>query len=252
MTATIEKLADSFWNIRDDFKVLKVLNVGTQMSLAQLQTGRFVLLDSVALNGPAKQEVLDKTDGGRGIEAILNLHPFHTVHVAAVANAFPDARLYGTRRHVAREPSLRWESTHTEDAELAELFKEDFEFTVPRGVDFIPTNENLHFSSVLAFHRASQTLHVDDTLGFSRLPLLSGLRFHPTLGDVLQRRSGAAGEFRSWSAELVELCGRTNHLCTAHMRARPGEEIEQHLVERVNEAVNLVEKTLAKHEARHR
>ena len=32
------------------------------------------------------------------------------------------------------------------------------------GVDFISDREVIHFSSVLALHRNSNTLHVDDTL----------------------------------------------------------------------------------------
>lgn len=251
MTAVIEEISDSFWNIRGSFKVLGVLDVGTQMSLAQLGSGGFVLLDSYTLSGKALRQVLTKTVGGRRIEAILNLHPFHTVHTRAVAEAFPEAKLYGTRRHVERAPDLRWEEIHTEDPALADVFGEDFVFSVPRGVDFIPENQNLHFASVLAFHKASQTLHVDDTLGFSGLPLIGGLQLHPSLGSVLQKRRGAVAEFRAWLNELIELCQETEHLCTAHMKTRPGPEIERDLVKLVMKASALVEKKLTRHETRY-
>jgi hypothetical protein len=251
MTVMIDQLADSFWNIRGSFKVLGLLDVGSQMSLAGLSSGGFVLLDSYPLTGEVMQAVLKKTEGGRLIKAILNLHPFHTVHVRAVAEVFPAAKLYGTRRHVARAPDLRWEKIHTEDPELSDVFGEDFVFSVPRGVDFIPRNESLHFASVLAFHKVSKTLHVDDTLGFSELPLVGGLQLHPSLGSVLQKRPGAVAEFRAWLTELVELCQTTEHLCTAHMKKRPGAEVERELVKRIREASNRVERKLTSHEKRY-
>jgi hypothetical protein len=43
------------------------------------------------------------------------------------------------------------------------------------SVDFISDNENHNFSSVLAYHLASKTLHVDDTLILLRLPGLRGV-----------------------------------------------------------------------------
>ncbi len=253
MTAHIEKIADSFWNIRGTFKVLGVLDVGSQMSLAQLSTGGFVLLDSYTLGGDVKREVFERTSGGKDVEAILNLHPFHTVHVRAVAEMFPNARLYGTRRHVQRAPELRWEKTHTNDPELQEAFAEDFEFSVPRGVEFIPKNETLHFSSVLAYHRASRALHVDDTLGFAppSLPLLGGVRFHPSLSSVLEKRAGAAQEFRAWAGELSSLCEKTEHLCPAHMKKRPPPDVEKDLARHVREALRLVDKTLVRHQKRY-
>lgn len=251
MTLVIEELTDSFWNIRGSFKVLGLLDVGSQMSLAGLGSGGFVLLDSYPLTAEAMQQVLKKTEGGRLVKAILNLHPFHTVHVRTVADAFPGAKLYGTRRHVARAPDLRWEKIHTEDPELSDVFGEDFVFSVPRGVDFIPQNETLHFASVLAFHKASRTLHVDDTLGYSGLPLVGGLQLHPSLGSVLQKRPGAVAEFRAWLSELAALCQKTEHLCTAHMKKRPGKEIERDLVNLTRKAAARVERKLQLHEERY-
>jgi hypothetical protein len=53
-------------------------------------------------------------------------------------------------------PDLPWEKTRTEQIRLHEMFEENFEFSIPRGVDFISANENVDFSSVLALHRASR------------------------------------------------------------------------------------------------
>lgn len=249
MADSIVEIADDFWNIRGSFKLAKLLDVGTQMSLVRRPSGRFVLLDSYGIAGEVLERVLARTEGGHAIEAILNLHPFHTVHVEALARRFPDARLYGTRRHVARAPQLAWQAIHSEDPELAELFPE-LDFTVPPGVDFIPSDENLHFASVLAFHPASRTLHVDDTLMHVPLPLLGGVVFHPTLAKVLQPRAGAAAEFRTWASELVERCRSVEHLCTAHARRLPPPPHDGSYASAVQRALTNVDAKLRAHERR--
>ena len=81
---------------------------------------------------------------------------------------FPEARLYGTQRHPDRFPELHWEEVRSEDEELHEWYCDDLDFTIPRGVDLIAANEDVHFASVLAYHRASGTIHVDDPLGAAR------------------------------------------------------------------------------------
>ena len=110
------------------------------------------------------------------------------------------------------------------------MFEEDFEFSVPRGVDFISANENVHFSSVLVLHRASQTIHVDDTLMYSRLPLpvrMLGypdiLFFHPTLVQALKKRKGAGQDFRDWAEELADCWRDAENLCAAHTAVLAGE-----------------------------
>ncbi|HHO53528.1 MAG TPA: hypothetical protein ENK18_22325 [Deltaproteobacteria bacterium] len=251
MADRLVEIADGFWNIRGSFKIAGLIDIGTQASLIRLASGGFALLDAYALQGEVAREVMERTDQGRGIEAILNLHPFHTVHVRAIAQQLPGARLYGTVRHVARAPELRWEALHTEDEALHELFAEDLAFTVPRGVDFVSDNEKLHFSSVLALHRASRTLHVDDTLTWVGLPLVGGLSFHPTLRSVLQPRPGAVAEFRAWAGELITLCEGVEQLCTAHTRSLPPpSSAGVSAAERVQRALQRVGKVLDAHERR--
>lgn len=242
-------IADGFWNIRGSFKVAGLLDVGTQASLVRLGGGDFVLLDSYKLTGKVAQEVFAITEGGRLVRAILNLHPFHTTHCAAMAQQFPSALLYGTRRHKAQAPALRWQTENTEDEAMHALFADDFTFTVPRGVEFAPKNERSHFSSVLALHKATGTLHVDDTLSWSKLPFMRGLKFHPTLRFALQKRAGAAAEFRAWAEELSASCGSVRHLCTAHMRALP--DATPSVAERVRAALTEVSPLLDKHAQRY-
>lgn len=228
------------------------MEIGTQTSLARLRSGGFVLLDAYTLEGEVRRRVLELTQQGKAVEAILNLHPFHTVHVERVAAQFPHARLYGTARHHQRLPSLSWEPQRSEDPALHELFAEDFVFSVPRGVDFIPENEKLHFASVLALHRASGALHVDDTLTWTPLPLVGGLSFHPTLRWTLQKRPGAAAEFSAWAQELVELCGQARHLCTAHNKPLPPQAAQGASIQgRVRGAVKAVQKIVDGHQRRY-
>jgi len=200
MRPHIIRLTDDFWNIRGSFKIGGVVDIGTQASLVRRSNGAFVFLDSCGLSGAVEREVLERTNGGKDVEAILNLHPFHTVYTRKMHQRFPNARLYGTKRHVSRFPELRWEGKRTDEPELHTMFAEDFEFSVPRGVDFISPNEKVHFSSVLALHRASKSIHVDDTLTYVRFPpvvralgLHDLLSLHPTLGQALEKRAGAPG-----------------------------------------------------------
>ena len=219
----IFQIADNFWNIRGSFKVGFVIDIATQVSLVKLKNGKFVFLDSYTLTPEVRDEVNLLTDGGKKVAAILNLHPFHTVHVENMHAMFPNANLYGTSRHVARFPELPWQPQLTEESALHALFKQDFEFSVPQGVDFISANENIHFASVLVFHLSSKTIHVDDSYMYIRVKVPTGsielpaaLSFHPTLAAALQKRPGAAQEFRQWAQQLPERWSAAENLCAAH------------------------------------
>ncbi len=249
MADKLIEISDDFWNLRGSFRLFGLINVGTQASLVRLRSGRYVLLDSYTLTGSTKQAVLERTDGGRALEAVLNLHPFHTVHVQKIADMFPDAQLFGTERHHRRFPNLRWQQPRCESQAFAERFADDFDFMVPRGVHFIPDDENLHFASVLAFHRASQTLHVDDTLNWLPLPWGGRLAFHPTLKSVIERRAGAVDEFRTWAEALISRCESVRSVCTAHAgHASLVNEPDGAIASRVRGAYKRIEKVLAAHE----
>lgn len=243
-------IADGFWNIRGTFRVFGLIDIGTQASLARLSSGGFVLLDSYTLTADVEAEVRRLTDDGRSVEAIVNLHPFHTVHVEAMARAFPGARLYGTERHASLYPGLPWQPERTETNAFARIFAQDFDFTVPPGVAFVPSNENLHFASVLAVHEASGTLHVDDTLSWWPIPFAARLGFHPTLGKVLERRAGAVAEFRSWAERLIERSADIEQVCTAHARRAPLQGARE-VQEQLRGAYARIQSTLDRHEARY-
>lgn len=249
MTDQLIKIADGFWNIRGSFKLAGLIELGTQASLVQLRSGDFVMLDSYALEGEVERQVRALTDQGRAVRAILNLHPFHTVYVPRMAEQFPNAQLYGTSRHKQRAAALRWERMHVDDPALHAQFADDFSFTVPSGVDLVPSNSSIHFASVLALHKASGTLHVDDTLSWSSLPWVGGLKFHPTLRFALQKRAGAAAEFRAWAEQLVVTCDHVHHICTAHTKKLPS--ADRSPSERVRAALRDVSSMLDAHARRY-
>ena len=231
MPTSILRVTDDFLNIRGSFKIGGLVDIGTQASLVRLANGKFVFLDSLTVSNQVQREIDALTNKGKDVEAILNLHPFHTLHVRAMHKRYPRAKLYGTARHLAQFPDLPWQKTRTEQPRLHTMFKKDFEFSVPRGVDFISANENVHFSSVLVLHRASQTIHVDDTLIYTRLPMpmrMLGypdvLLFHPTLCMALEKRKGAGQDFHGWAKELARRWRKAENLCAAHTAALTAQE----------------------------
>lgn len=255
----IVEVGPGFWSIRGEFRVAGLLNVGTQAALVELSDGRFVMLDSYTLSGDVLTEVERLTGGPDRVAAILNLHPFHTVHCRAMHEQFPSAKLYGTARHKRRFPDLPWEALSTEDPTLWPGFAPDLDFTVPRGVDFIPDNEKLHFASVMAYHRPSGTIHVDDTFNAmppGRIGRALGRRlrisFHPTLPKVLEARPGAAAEFRSWADTLINTWGAADRLCAAHDAVLDAEDLgADEFAPLMRDALARVEPDLAAHEAQH-
>lgn len=253
----IIEVADGFWNLRGSFKI-GPLDIGTQASLVRRPGGTFVLLDACAFDEPTRAWLDERTRGGERLEAVIHLHPFHTLHVAAAHELFPRAHLYGTARHVARLAALPWQPLRTEDPAFHRLYADDFDFMVPRGVDFIADDPKLHFSSVLAFHKPTRTLHVDDTLLYMKLPWLLRpfgrdlTRLHPTLRKVLERRPGAAGAFRAWAAELVERTRDVENLCAAHSAVLLGRDNRgASIASRIERAVQRAEGVLRAHERKH-
>ena len=251
-SAVIEHLADNFWNIRGDFKISHVINIGTQMSLVQRPGGGFVLLDCYEMEASDQDELMALTDGGARIEAVLNVHPFHTVHCKFIQQILPDARLIGTRRHHRKLPDLRWDPALIEDETTQQEFADIFDFSIPAGVDFIPEDESVHVSSVMVRHRESGIIHVDDTLMFLNLPglvekLLPGprLRFHPKLAEGLEKRAGAADDYIAWAKALARDWADTKIVCAAHKGII--HLTDETFAEAIGEALEQVSRTLDEH-----
>jgi hypothetical protein len=258
MSEQILKITDDFWNIRGDFKLGGFLNIGTHCSLVRRRNGKYVLLDTYTLPAEIKAIIDAKTNNGNDIEAIINLHPFHTIHVAGVHKHYPNAKLYGTRRHHEKLHDLPWQPELIESDECTALFADDIEFSIPAGVDFISRNEKVHFSSVMAYHRASKTIHVDDTLNYLVLPGLLGklkkpeIAFHFTLSKALVKRAGAAEDFRIWVKRLAREWVDAENLCAAHSATVLGSKNRSASIPQgLMFALQSIEKTLQKHERKY-
>lgn len=255
MSSKILQIADNFWNIRGSFKIAGFVDIGTHASLVKRKNGKFIFLDSYTFSGDTQRKIDELTDDGNDVEAVLNLHPFHTIHVSKMHERYPDAKHYGTARHLEKFPELDWQKLRTEDPELHTRFASNFDFSIPRGVDFISDDENVHFSSVLVYHRSSRTIHVDDTLTYIRLPLLmrffglpDAVSFHPTLSKVLEQRTGAADEFRQWAEELADNWSAADNLCAAHTASLIApEEGKATIRDRILKALDKVQSKLETH-----
>lgn len=252
----MEQLAENFWNFRGSFRIAKIIDVGTHMSLVRRANGRFLLLDSYEVTSGDRSDLLRLTDNGTAIETIVNVHPFHTLHCRAVHELAPHARLIGTRRHREQAPRLPWQDGAIEDAATQAEFADDLDFSVPDGVDLVTPDDSVHAGSVMVRHRESGIVHVDDTINVLAAPgplgkvlPQSSLKFHPMLGKALQKRAGAAGDFARWARGIAGDWADTPIVCAAHSAIRRLPERTWN--EEVLDALSDVEGTLEKHRTKY-
>ncbi len=219
MSDKIIDLGTGFWNIRGTFRLGGVLNIGTQCSLVKLASGRFVFLDSYTLTDDVRAQVMALTNNGQDVEAVLNLHPFHTVHCAQMAKDFPQATFYGSSRHQKKVPEVQWADDLVESDAVAERYPE-LKFSLSQGVHYIAPNEMIHAGSLLAFHPASKSLHVDDTFMSPPTKLLEAvlpeLLLHPTTKKALKNEPNAGKEYCDWASNLADDRRDVRNFCAAH------------------------------------
>ncbi|KAA0929390.1 hypothetical protein FQ082_01300 [Psychrobacter sp. ANT_H56B] len=219
MSDKIIDLGAGFWNIRGTFRLGGVLNIGTQCSLVKLASGRFVFLDSYTLTDDVQAQVMALTNNGQDVEAVLNLHPFHTVHCAQMAKDFPQATFYGSSRHHKKVPEVQWADDLVESDVVAERYPE-LKFSLSQGVHYIAPNEMIHAGSLLAFHPASKSLHVDDTFMSPPTKLLEAvlpeLLLHPTTKKALKNEPNAGKEYCDWASNLADDWRDVRNFCAAH------------------------------------
>lgn len=253
----MQQLAKDFWNIRAPQRVAGIINVGTHMSVVRRPNGRFVVVDGAPLGKSQREALLQLTAGGSEVEAVVHVHPFHTLHVEATHRLFPSALLYGTLRHRHVAPSLPWAEAPVELWDHVHHPLQDvFDLSVPDGVDFVCLDERVHVASVLVRHRASAIVHVDDTLNVMAAPGVlgrvlpqSGLRMHPMLGRALGAHAGAADAYACWARGLAADWADTRIVCAAHSAVR---ELEPGGFSReVLHALERVQRTLDRHRKRH-
>jgi len=223
----MEKLADTLWNIRGVFRVVGVLNIGTHMSVVKRDNGKFVVLDGCELDDAQREALLALTGNGEKVEAVMHVHPFHTLHVEATHQLFPKATLYGTARHRQKAPSLPWADAPVEDWGDDHPLADTFNLSVPEGVHFVSADERVHVASVLVRHRQSGIVHVDDTFNvmaasgtLGKILPQSSLRMHPMLSRALKQEPGAADAYAGWARWLASAWSKTSIVCAAHSAVR--------------------------------
>ena len=248
MTDKIIDLGSGFWNIRGTFRIGGVLNIGTQCSLVKLASGRFIFLDSYALTGDVRDEVMALTNNGQDVEAVLNVHPFHTVSCAQMAKDFPQAIMYGSSRHHKKMPEIKWAEDLVESEAVAQRYPE-LKFSLSEGVHYISPNEMIHAGSLLAYHPASQSLHVDDTFMSPPMKLLEAvlpeLILHPTTKKALTNEPNAGAHYCDWATNLASEWRDVRNFCAAHsylVRFKEG-EFEKALLKAIDKARPKLEKS---------
>lgn len=230
MAHTLIDLGQGFWNIRGKLRMGGLIDVGTHCSLIQLDHDRFIFLDSYELSGDVRDQVMALTQQGQAVEAILNLHPFHTLHCEAMVRDFPQAKLYGSVRHQQKLPHLPWSPDRVE-SELVAARYPALEFSLTQGIEYISSKPGVHAGSLLAYHPASKSLHVDDT--FAAPPqggllekLLPEIFISPATRKALTSEVNAAEMYCHWVTQLADQWQATEHFCAAHsdlVQFKPGE-----------------------------
>lgn len=249
-------LADGFWNLRGIHRLAGLIDIGTQMSVVRRPSGRFVIIDGIALDDGQRDALLALTDGGAQVDAVVHVHPFHTLHVETIHRLLPHATLYGTARHREKWPALPWAGPPVETWGSRHRLADVFALSVPAGLDFVSADDDVHVASVLVRHKASGIVHVDDTLNVFAAPGVLGavlpqsaLKMHPRLAKALKPEPGAADAYARWARSLARRWADTPAVCAAHSAVRPlapggfREEVEAALAD--------VEGTLARHRTKY-
>lgn len=219
MEDKVYDLGAGFWSIRGSFIKNGILDIGVQCALVKLSSGRFIFLDSYTLTDDVRAQVMALTNDGKDVEAVLNVHPFHTVHCEQMAKDFPQATFYGSRRHPKQAPNVQWSNDLVESDAVAERYPE-LEFSLPKGIYYIAPDESVHASSLLVFHPASLSIYVDDTFEIPPSKLINtvqaDLGLHPTTLKALKDEPNAGKEYCDWATQLAHKWRDVRNFCGAH------------------------------------
>lgn len=215
----IHDLGAGFWSIRGSFIRNGMIDIGNQSALVRLQSGKFILLDSYTLTGEVREQVMALTNNGENIEAVLNVHPFHTVHCARVASDFPHATFYGSARHQKQVPEVEWSEDLVESTAVAKRYPE-LQFSVPKGIYYIAPDDSIHSGSLLVFHPASRSIYVDDTIqtppSKKSNDVQAGINLHASTLKALKDEPDAGAEYCEWALKLAHDWRDVRNFCGAH------------------------------------
>jgi len=227
-------LGSGFYNIRTSFKAFKgLLDIGTHMSLIRLNNGGFLIIDTVPLDPEIKQEIDKLTDQGRNITAVLATHPFHTLSFSAFYEAYPNTMYIGTPRHIRNIKGIPWEKEDISSPANLSRWAPEIEMRIPAGAEFkapLPEASN-HFNSVFVFHKASKTIHLDDTVMYYENPStilkMAGkkadhMEFHMSMeSHGLYPAPDAPDLFKHWVQQILQDWDFDN-MCCAHIGRKIG------------------------------
>lgn len=226
----IKQIGSGFYNIRANFKIKGLVNIGTHMSLAKLTNGKFLVIDTVPLDDELKRELDALTNDGNDIEAVIATHPFHTLAFPDFHIAYPNVPYYGTPRHIRNQKDIPWAGNIMDNLNK---WCPVVQMRIPDGAEFIaplPEASN-HFNSVWVFYPAARTIHVDDTLMFFENPSLlfkifgkrtGQMEFHPSMsGNGLHKTENAPALFKQW-VEAILADWDFDNACCAHIGVKYG------------------------------
>lgn len=129
----LHQIGPGFWNVRTSFKLFKIIDIGTHMSVIQLRSGNFLVIDTVEMNDQLKKELDDLTNNGTKIEAVVGVHPFHTLAFPDFYKLYPDAKYYGTPRHLRNLKDIKWTGQLDNNKESLSKWEPEVELRIPAG-----------------------------------------------------------------------------------------------------------------------
>jgi len=229
----IVEIAPGFYNVRASFRSYSgLVDIGTHMSLVKLSKGSFLVIDTVPLDKGLKAEIDALTDNGSRIEAVLAVHPFHSLAFPAFYKAYPHPQYIGTPRHFRTLKDIPW-AGEINNPQILSRWNPDIHLRIPAAAEFknpLPEKYN-HFTSVWVYHKPSKTLHVDDTINYfdhpDALMKLAGkksktMEFHMSIsGPGLFATPDAPKIFKKWVQDILEDWDFDN-MCCAHIGNKIG------------------------------
>jgi hypothetical protein len=213
-----------FWNIRSSLLYgFGLVDIGTHMSIIQLNSGRFLVLDTIPLSPSTKADIDTLTNNGSLIEAVVATHPYHSLYFESFYQMYPSPKYYGTARHLRNITGVKWTGDITRDDNMKLWIDDGVEMRIPAGADFNNPVEDNHFAGIFVYHRPSRTIHLDDTLSyFNEVGFVmkmfgskpKRLNFHPQIAKALCTKE-APLQFKSWLEDIVRDWD-FDHIVTAH------------------------------------
>jgi hypothetical protein len=204
--------------------------VGTHMSFIKLDSGKFLVIDTCRITPQAKLAIDDLTQDGTLIEAVIATHPYHTLFFPAFYEMYPNAKYYGTPRHIRNFTNISWEGDVSNES-IRRLWESHGIFMrIPDGAEFNNPSPDNHFSCCFVYHNPSRTIHVDDTIMYFESPgcilrcanKRAGKMEFWDLQKGLYSTPEAPIQFKMWVQQMLLDWDFVN-LCTAHTGNRIGD-----------------------------